>query len=90
MDPELLRSAENTDLRENPLWKEARGFIEASEQSLAPREFSPFAIGTRVRHDIFGGGTVLEVNEDRGAHLVKFDELPTPRAISFKAKLERE
>ncbi len=90
VDPELLRSAENTDLRENPLWKEARGFIEASEQSLAPREFTPFAIGTRVRHDIFGGGTVLEVNEDRGAHLVKFDELPTPRAISFKAKLERE
>ena len=26
----------------------------------------------------------------KGAHIVKFDDLPTPRAISFRAKLEKE
>ena len=43
------------------------------------------AVGSALRH-----GTVVEVDLNRGAHLVKFDSMPTPRAISFKAKLERE
>ena len=44
--------------------------------------------GQRVRHSVFGSGTVLEVDTDKGAHLIQFDDLPTPRAVSFKAKLE--
>lgn len=46
-------------------------------------------VGQRVRHALFGLGTVLDVDRDRGAHLVRFDELDTPRRISFRAKLER-
>ena len=47
------------------------------------------SVGQRVRHALFGLGTVLDVDRDRGAHLVRFDDLDTPRRISFRAKLER-
>lgn len=38
---------------------------------------------------LFGSGTVLDVDMDKGAHVVQFDEMETPRKISFRAKLER-
>jgi len=43
----------------------------------------------RVMHAAFGPGTVLSVDMDKGAHLVQFDSMSTPRKISFRAKLER-
>ena len=46
------------------------------------------AAGQRVRHSIFGLGTVLAVDMDRGAYVVQFDQMPTPRSITFRAKLE--
>ena len=48
-----------------------------------------FPAGQRVRHALFGPGTVLDVDMDKGAHVVQFDEMETPRKISFRAKLER-
>ena len=45
--------------------------------------------GARVKHILFGSGTVLDVDMDKGAHVVQFDEMETPRKISFRAKLER-
>lgn len=46
-------------------------------------------VGQRVKHFVFGFGTVLVVDRNKGAHIVKFDGIDTPRAISFKAKLEK-
>ncbi|MBQ2058797.1 MAG: UvrD-helicase domain-containing protein, partial [Firmicutes bacterium] len=46
-------------------------------------------IGTRVRHSVFGAGVVLDADTDKGAHILQFDGISTPRAVSFKAKLER-
>ena len=48
-----------------------------------------FEEGQRVRHSIFGDGTVTGVDIEKGAHIVEFDEIGTPRRISFKAKLEK-
>ena len=45
--------------------------------------------GARVRHSVFGPGTVLDTDVDRSAHIIQFDGISTPRAVSFKAKLER-
>jgi len=45
--------------------------------------------GCRVRHEIFGEGIVEEIDAARGAYIVRFDALPTPRAISFRARLEQ-
>ena len=60
-----------------------------SEKYLPEGEFTPFAVGQRVVHAILGPGTVIEVDTAKGAHVVRFDGMPTPRAISFRAKLEK-
>ena len=72
------------------LIREAREAIDRSRRYL-PEDDSQivFPAGQRVRHALFGTGTVLETDLDRGAHLIQFDELDTPRRISFRAKLER-
>ena len=46
-------------------------------------------VGQRVKHSLFGAGTVQAVDMDAGAHVVQFDTMATPRKISFKAKLGR-
>ena len=44
-------------------------------------------VGDRVRHDIMGNGVIEDIDEERMAYVVKFDELPTTRKINFKANL---
>ena len=48
-----------------------------------------FAVGDRVTHAAFGPGRVLAVDSQKRAYEVAFDDLDTPRTISFKAKLEQ-
>lgn len=57
---------------------------------LLPQETSAaiFRAGQRVRHFLFGAGTVLDVDLEKQAHVIQFDEMETPRRISFRAKLE--
>ena len=43
--------------------------------------------GTRVRHPVFGPGTIVEVDGSAHAYLIKFDSRPTMRQISFHARL---
>ena len=45
--------------------------------------------GQRVRHFLFGEGTVLETDSETGAHVIQFDGMKTPRKISYKVKLEK-
>jgi DNA helicase-2/ATP-dependent DNA helicase PcrA len=40
-----------------------------------------------VVHAVFGTGTVVEVDIMKKAHMIQFDDMDTPRAISFRAKL---
>ena len=85
ISPELL---EYTEPPEEGLVKEARDYIEASERYLPEKQAEAFTIGQRVRHEILGPGTVVDVDTGKGAHIVRFDGIATPRAISFRAKLE--
>ena len=84
IDPELLSF---TAPPKASLIADARSYIDASSRRL-PAQKLTFAPGTRVRHAVFGAGTVESVDEERGAHLVRFDGIATARAISFKARLE--
>ena len=34
-----------------------------------------------------GLGTVMEVDDEKSAYLIKFDDIETPRYITFRAKL---
>ena len=49
---------------------------------------SLFDIGDRVEHPVMGLGTILERNANKSAYLIQFDDMPTPRAISYRAKLK--
>ena len=45
-------------------------------------------MGRRVRHEIFGAGTILDIDKTKRTHIIQFEGMETPRAISFRAKLE--
>ena len=86
IDPALL------DFRPRP----AEGLLEKSRSRIfEPREAaansvaqSGIAPGSRVRHAVFGPGTVLARDDDKGAWVVQFDSLPTPRSIAFRVALD--
>ena len=72
------------------LIQEAREYVERSIRWMPERENDVLMPeGQRVRHSMFGDGTVVGIDADKGAHIVQFDSMATPRKISFKAKLER-
>ena len=72
------------------LIKEAREYFGFSQKYMPEKESDiAFSIGQRVRHAVFGAGTVTGVDRDKCAHLVQFDSIDTPRNISFRAKLEK-
>ena len=86
IDPALLTY---TAPPQEGLLAEARDYIVRSGRWLLAEDAPPaFAPGQRVRHAIFGPGTVLDTDPVKGAHIVQFDDMRTPRAISFRAKLE--
>ena len=87
IDKSLL---EYTDELPDDLTEEAGARIESSERQLeAASGSAPFAPGDRVRHAIMGDGEILEIDRERAAYLIRFDGLPTPRRITFRAKLEK-
>lgn len=49
----------------------------------------PHAVGDRVRHPVMGAGQITALDEVNCAYVIQFEEIPTPRKISFRAKLER-
>ena len=85
--PHLLEFVQPPDAG---LLEEAREAIEASLR-LLPEDEASFSlpVGQRVRHFLFGEGTILGEDRDKGAHVIQFDAMETPRRISFRVKLER-
>lgn len=72
------------------LIRETKDYLVINERYLADEENQlSLAVGQRVKHSIFGSGTVVDVDLIKAAHLVKFDNIDTPRSISFRAKLEK-
>jgi DNA helicase-2/ATP-dependent DNA helicase PcrA len=87
IDPDLL---EFTAKPSEPLLAAARDYIRLSAQKLAgSSDPSLLAVGQRVRHPVFGPGVIEDIEPAKGAYLVRFEALSTPRSISFRAKLER-
>ncbi|MBQ2140569.1 MAG: UvrD-helicase domain-containing protein, partial [Acidaminococcaceae bacterium] len=62
------------------LIKEAEDYIELSRKYLPDSESDiVFPVGQRICHAVFGAGTVTDVDRDRGAHVIQFDSMDTPR-----------
>ena len=88
IEPALL---DYTQKPQEGLIRETKDYLVINERYLADEENqSSLAVGQRVKHSIFGSGTVVDVDLIKSAHLVKFDNIDTPRSISFRAKLEKD
>lgn len=88
IEPALL---DYTQKPQEGLIRETKDYLVINERYLADEENqSSLAVGQRVKHNIFGSGTVVDVDLIKAAHLVKFDNIDTPRIISFRAKLEKD
>lgn len=80
----------HTEPLQKDRYAEARHYIDGKEKFLEEREKgADFAVGDRIKHAIFGKGSILEVDIKRGAYLIRFDEMQTFRSISIRAKLEK-
>lgn len=88
IEPALL---DYTQKPQEGLIRETKDYLVINERYLADEENqSSLAVGQRVKHSIFGSGTVVDVDLIKAAHLVKFDNIDTPHSISFRAKLEKD
>lgn len=77
------------ELRES-LVKEAKDHIRFTERQLSAAAQGPsFAVGDRVAHAIFGKGTIREIDPDAAVYKIQFDEIATPRTISFRVPVRR-
>lgn len=87
IDPQLL-----TYTRQPPesLLAAARDHISFSSAYLPDAEANRRRLpaGQRVRHAVLGEGTVLDTDPIKGAYTVRFDEMETPRSISFRIRLD--
>ena len=48
-----------------------------------------FSIGEKVKHSVFGEGTIIGINQEQGAYQIQFERFETPRMIAFRVKLEK-
>ena len=88
IDPALL---EHTAPPQDGLIRDAQTYIRNTERYLPDSEDAlRFRVGDRVNHVLIGAGTVIDVDTEHDAYVVRFDSLPTPRTISFRVKMTKE
>ena len=83
IDPDLIDF--ETPL-EDSLVKDARAYMRAKDRQLDQVEAAPsFEVGSRVGHAVFGQGTIVGFDADRGAYEVQFDGMETTRSLMPRA-----
>ena len=86
IDPSLLNFV--PDMDEN-LIREAKAGIRLSDRRMhSEKKENLLQKGSRVRHRIFGPGTITGLDKDKSAYISRFDDMDTDRQITFRAKLE--
>ena len=86
--PDLLQYTEQPP---EAMLAEARDYISLREKYLLDENTElPLAAGDRIVHGVFGPGTIEAVDQTRAVYRIQFDDMKTPRDITFRAKLERE
>ncbi|WP_036610075.1 ATP-dependent helicase [Oribacterium sp. P6A1] len=85
IDPGLLSY---TEAPKASLLSETRSYIALIDSHFRATTHSDlFSIGDRIKHKAFGTGTIKEVDMDKNAYTIKFDDMPTERQISFRVKM---
>ncbi len=86
IDPGLLAF---TQPPSEELLQESRAYMAMNERGLQQAHSTEhLPAGTRVLHPSFGAGEIIDLDTDKGAYVIRFDRLNTPRSIAFRAKLK--
>lgn len=70
------------------LIKETKEYVELSDKLLIKDKSDLFPEGSRVKHMILGEGTIVSIDQEMQAYVIKFDSSETERMIAFKVSLE--
>ena len=86
IEPELLSF---TEPLQDALVKQARADIRSRSRRLSHALERPaLEVGDQVRHAVFGCGTIVDMDAERGAYSIMFEGFETARTLSWRAKLE--
>ena len=87
IDPALISFVPDID---EDLIREAKASIRLSSRGLrSENDTDLLQEGDRIRHRVFGPGTIRGVDRDRSAYIIRFDDMDTDRRITFRAKIEK-
>ena len=70
------------------LVEDAMDHIRKTEALSCPVPKSNDAVGKRVRHPVFGEGTIIGIPRGQEGYIVQFDNMVTPRTFGAAVKLE--
>ena len=66
----------------------AKRYLDIANKWLEPEvKVGHLPIGTRIKHVAFGEGTIIALDDNRSAYNIQFDNITTPRKISYRVKL---
>ena len=86
IDPSLL---EVTDPPREELIQEVRSYLNLHDRHyLKDEQQKIFPTGSRVRHSVFGEGTITGADMEAAAYRIQFDRMGTERSIAFRIPLE--
>ncbi|MBO4702982.1 MAG: UvrD-helicase domain-containing protein [Lachnospiraceae bacterium] len=70
------------------LIKETKEYVELSDKLLIKDKSELLPEGSRVKHMILGEGSIISIDQEMQAYVIKFDSSETERMIAFKVTLE--
>ena len=70
------------------LVEDAMDHIRKTENLEAPKTRQDASVGKRVRHPVFGEGTVIGLPRGQEGYIIQFDQMVTPRTFGAAVKLE--
>ena len=72
------------------LKQKSRNYIEESDKNLEKMEaLIDLSPGDKVTHNILGNGKILEIDSVKKTYLIQFENIQTPRKMSFKAPIKK-
>lgn len=87
IDQNLLSFTKEPD---DKMIKDAQKYIEISSRYfISDTDNTIFEKGQRIKHIALGEGTILDIDKDKSAYIIKFDSIETPRTISFRVKFQK-
>lgn len=84
------KSLEHVKEPDESLVTEAQNYIRYNTTNLdGYMPDQSFHVGDKISHNVFGNGRIKSVLSDRNSYMIKFDQMETPRMISFRVPIKK-